>query len=450
MCRILHLNLNYLITLYDEKLTDLIDKHAPLKKRYVHVRPKAPWMNGCIFEEKRIKRKLERGWRISKLEGDRKKYTDQRKRYNKLLIDAHTQYFSRLVSENSGSPSDLFKIIDSLLNNADKKRPLPEHTSAYTLASKFNDFFLQKVKAIHGNLETVNSNQNYGPITDEKRYHSTLTCFKQLSEEDVSKLISASSKKSCSLDPIPTWLLVKCQPAIMPVITRIINSSISLSHMPNALKSSVVAPILKKAGLSLILKNFRPVSNLKFISKLIERSILDQFLVHLKINNILEPMQSAYRQGHSTETALLRVQNDILCAMDNQNVTLLLLLDLSAAFDTVSHSILIKRLRDRVGVKHIALDWFISYLSGRKQCVGINGIMSEIVELLYGVPQGSVLGPILFLIYVLPLAEILRSRSVEFHFYADDTQIYMSFVPTLSDAELTLKLLSDCVNDIKK
>ena len=136
--------------------------------------------------------------------------------------------------------------------------------------------------------------------------------------------------------------------------------------------------------------------------------------------------------------------------MDKQKVTLLLLLDLSAAFDTVSHAILIQRLRDRVGIRHEALDWFISYLSGRKQCVGINGTNSESIKLMFGVPQGSVLGPILFLIYTLPLAEILRNYGVEFHFYADDTQIYMSFVPTVVEAELTTDLLSDCVKEIKK
>ena len=108
----------------------------------------------------------------------------------------------------------------------------------------------------------------------------------------------------------------------------------------------------------------------------------------------MEPMQSAYRYNHSTETALLRVQNDILRSMDNQKVTMLLLLDLSAAFDTVSHSILNRRLKDRIGVSGKALEWFIAYLSDRKQSVCINNSHSECVNLKYGVPQGSVLGPI--------------------------------------------------------
>ena len=138
-------------------------------------------------------------------------------------------------------------------------------------------------------------------------------------------------------------------------------------------------------------------------------------------------MQSAYRYGHSTETALLKVQNDILRAMDSKKVTVILLLDLSAAFDTISHTKLIKRLRDRVGIRGKALDWFISYLKDRKQSVGINKEKSAPRFLILGLPQGSLLGPILFAIYTLPLADILKKQGVRYHLYADDTQIYVFY-----------------------
>ena len=139
-------------------------------------------------------------------------------------------------------------------------------------------------------------------------------------------------------------------------------------------------------------------------------------------------MQSAYRRRHSTETALINVQNEILLAMDNGNVAmLLLLLDLSAAFNTVCHFILINRLEKRVGK---ALDWFKSYLENRQQCVNINNTKSKSRALKFGVPQGSVLDPILFSLYTLPLADILKKRGISYHLYADDTQIYMSFRPT--------------------
>ena len=148
--------------------------------------------------------------------------------------------------------------------------------------------------------------------------------------------------------------------------------------------------------MELIYKNYRPVSTLKYISKLTERVVALQLNEHLKENDILEHMQSAYKSGHSTETALLKVQNDILMAMDNQKVTALLLLDLSAAFDTVNHTILLNRLQKCVGITGGALRWFQSYLENRKQSVRINNVNSEPVDLKYGVPQGSVLGPVLF------------------------------------------------------
>ena len=153
--------------------------------------------------------------------------------------------------------------------------------------------------------------------------------------------------------------------------------------------------------------------------------ILVQLSEHLLANNIYEPMPSAYRYGHSTETALLKVQNDILKHMDKQRVTIMLLLDLSAAFDAVSRRILLDRLRERIGVHGNALKWFESYLEDREQAVCINGVMSEKRQLKFGIPQGSVLGPVLFSLYALPLADILRSHGVEFHLYADDTQLYV-------------------------
>ena len=147
---------------------------------------------------------------------------------------------------------------------------------------------------------------------------------------------------------------------------------------------------------------------MKFISKLIERTVSTRLLDHLSANNALEPLQSAYRASHGTETALVKVQNDILNAIDNYQVNIMLLLDLSAAFDTVNHSILINRLENCVGVTGKALLWFKSYLLGRSQSV-VDDATSESLGTKIGVSQGSVLGPLLFLIYTLPLADVVKT-----------------------------------------
>ena len=148
-----------------------------------------------------------------------------------------------------------------------------------------------------------------------------------------------------------------------------------------------------------VLKSFRPVSNLSFLSKIIEKVVASRLLDYMIANNLMDPMQSAYRKGHSTETTLLRVHNDIVSAVDKGHGVCLILLDLSAAFDTVDHSILLTFLREYVGLGGSVINLFESYVTGRTQCVSVEGVLGELNELVYGIPQGSVLGPIEFCIY---------------------------------------------------
>ena len=154
--------------------------------------------------------------------------------------------------------------------------------------------------------------------------------------------------------------------------------------------------ILSIDNLDLIEKNYRSVSYLQFVGKLIERAVTDQLNAHITNNNLMEPMQSAYRAGHSTETALVKVKADLLNAVDNKEVVCLVLLDLSAAFDTVDHQILLERLEKRFGFTGLVINWIRSYLTGRSQKVVVGGVKSPSVKLSYGLPQGSILGSLIF------------------------------------------------------
>ena len=169
------------------------------------------------------------------------------------------------------------------------------------------------------------------------------------------------------------------------------------------------------------LKTYRPVSNLTFVSKIVEKLISEQLIEYLRVNNLMPRLQSAYRRHHSTETALLRVMSDLLHAADNRRVSLLGLLDLSAAFDCVDHDILLQRLRTAFGINGLALEWVRSFFVQRTQRVNFGGRLSSIGYLICGVPQGSVLGPLLFLLYTAELFNIVAECGLSAHTYADNT-----------------------------
>ena len=300
---------------------------------------------------------------------------------------------------------------------------------------------------LESEVDSKNNTTNY--ITDFSGI--VLTEFQNISVEDVKKMINSSPSKSCTLDPIPTWLLKQCLDEIAPALTLIVNASLAFADFSPELKKAFVTPLIKKAILDCeILKNFRPVSNLSYLSKLIERIVCVQLVDHLKQNNLYELFQSAYRALHSTETALLRVHNDLLQAVDSHGGAILVLLDLSAAFDTIDHVKLINILDRSFGVRGTALEWFKSYLQDRTQRVQIGNEFSDAQTLKFGVPQGSVLGPILFTIYTTPLGNLIRKHGLSLHLYADDTQLYLAFKPTDSmSKEDAIKRIEECVVDIK-
>lgn len=277
-----------------------------------------------------------------------------------------------------------------------------------------------------------------------------LNTFLPASEDEVRKLVMSSPSKHCQLDPIPTSILKDHIDPLLPTITKIVNLSLETSTFPVQFKSAIVKPLLKKATLdSENLRNYRPVSNLTFVSKIIEKIVASRLNNHFETHNLLEKYQSAYKKFHGTETALLKVQNDILCELDKKHAVFLVLLDLSAAFDTIDHNILLSRL-ESLGVKGPPLQWVLSYLSCRNQSVSIGNTLSSAVDLPFGVPQGSVLGPIFFTIYASPVIEIARHHNLNVHTYADDTQLYLSFdVNKPKEEDLARQRIENCISDIR-
>ena len=236
--------------------------------------------------------------------------------------------------------------------------------------------------------------------------------------------------KSCELDPIPTHVLRPCLDTLIPLIKEIVNKSLAEAIVPEVFNNALVRPLLKKQNLDREgLKNYRPVSNLPFLSKVTEKAVSSRIENHLNSFSLHDNLQSAYRSCHSTETALLRVHHDIASALDNGHFVVLVMLGLSAAFDAIDHDMLFNRLQHSFGIDGDALLWIKSYLHGRLQRVATGPIKSNSMELKYGVPQGSVLGPKMYCIFSKPIGAIYSRHDLCYHCYADDTQLYSVIKP---------------------
>ena len=217
--------------------------------------------------------------------------------------------------------------------------------------------------------------------------------------------------------------------------------------VPARLKHSIITPLLKRSGLPANdYSSYRPIANLPYASKLLERHVSAQIRLHIQCNGIGDPFQSAYRPSHSVETAIACIQDDILRSLDARKHVVLVLLDLSAAFDTINHDILLTELH-RIGVQGDAHRWIESYLTGRTQCVSVNDHLSCVMRPKHGVAQGSVLGPLLFSVYCAGLSDVFSKHEIRYHVYADDTQLYVDF--PRNDSALALDRIRRCVIDVK-
>ena len=283
---------------------------------------------------------------------------------------------------------------------------------------------MTKVSMIHAGFHDTNQQCDF----QIPHVECSFTDFSPVTENELRSIVMKSPTKGCSLDPLPTRMVKHVMTSLIPLMTALINSSLASGDIPDSMKVAKVSPLLKKPSMdSEDLKSCRPVSNLSFLSKLLERVVAKKLQSYMDTHGLYDPTQSAYRTGHSTESALTKVQNDLLCTIDKHGVSILVMLDLSAAFDTVDHDVLLDRMHTLLGIDGTVLKWFRLYLTCRTQQIQINDALSVIVFLLFGVPQGSVLGPILFLVYMLPLRHLIHSHGLQMHSYADDTQIYLAF-----------------------
>jgi Reverse transcriptase (RNA-dependent DNA polymerase) len=256
---------------------------------------------------------------------------------------------------------------------------------------------------------------------------STLYSIPPVTLSAVFKLLNTSPLKSSSLDFLPASLLKSCPAVFSDLIAHLANLSFSQSHFPTLFKSASVTPLLKKPGLDKSLpSNYRPISNLSTISKVLERLFFNRVQSAIVSSPNFNQFQNAYRPRHCTETCPLATLDNIFSSSDSRNSTLLVSLDL--IFDSIDHFILLSRLKTSFGFDGLVYNWIESYLTGRSQIITIGNNSSASIQVASCVPQDSVLGLLLFSIHTSPIASIASTLSVPQQHFADDSQLYISLL----------------------
>ena len=234
-------------------------------------------------------------------------YKAKKNSVNALMNETRCKFYNDFVQDNSTNQRSLFSAVKKLLNQKDNRAVYPPVNNNVKLANQLGTFFVQKIETIGSKLDNMAQGLPSPPNDYATVPPSSFSKFNPLTEEKGRKLIgsSAKSKKSSTVDPMPTPLVMDCIDVLLPIMMKMINLSLESGLFADDWKCALVFPLLKKPGLDLLYKNYRPVSNLQYVSKLIEKAVFEQIHTHMMTHSLYPEFQSSYRQNHSTETALV-------------------------------------------------------------------------------------------------------------------------------------------------
>ena len=430
------------VTTYNKILREKADEHSPLITKVIKIKPTAPWFDSEYEALRRRRRKAEKTYRKTKSDQDKEEFIRLRRETTKVANDKKMNLIKQKIDE--GSSKVLYQVVNNLTDN-EKARVLPTAKSDEELANNFLNFFQEKIEKIRSKFPPQEPKKKARINPGIKK----LTNFSPTTEEELKKIISEHGVKCSPEDPLPAEVLTANLDTFLPFWVEIVNLSLAVGRM-DKVKSAVILPLIKELNSMTDTeeyKNYRPVSNLVFIGKLIERVVDIRLQEHLKLNNLNTKEEYGYKQLHSTELLLTWVTNNLLEACDQNMPSVVLLLDLSAAFDTVDHEKLLGILEEEIGVTDVALDWFREFLTNRTQKVKIGESFSENALLLFGVIQGSILGPRLFNIYIRSVYKRVAPTKFEIVGFADDHQLIKQFVIQLKVTALG-EDIRNCLNEI--
>ena len=405
------------IDLFNDLFSKVLNDHAPKRMKRVKRLNQPNWMNHSILDA--IK---ERNYYHKKK--DKVNYQICRRKVKHLIYSAKQTYYENTISSMKRDPKKLWNSLHELsgfknkitTNYIDDENGEPI-ISPITIANSFNKHFA----SVHCDLEqiaNVHSCDN-GEVTND-RHTDTLFQIPHITTSFIdNQLISLDISKSTGSDDLSANFLKLAHNIIAPILCKILNLSIDTSSYPQAFKKAKVIPIHKK-GTKCDKNNYRPISILPIISLIFERHVSIHLKDHFESNDLLYGRQSGFRKNHSCETALTKILDDWLTALDQNKIVGTVFLDFSKAFDLVNHTTLLRKLKS-FHLHKSTLSWIASYLDKRKQQVQISGVLSDLELIKTGVPQGSVLGPLLFLVYINDFPDALTSTTSDN--FADDSTI---------------------------
>ena len=420
------------VTIFENIHKEIIDKHAPFRTFRV-TRPAAPWLTDEIKDLMDNRDKYKNKFNQDKNPNTDLLYKDLRNRVTHAIRKSKIKCFNDRINTKIKDPKQFhqalktFSVVESKINNNDHCHINP---------SALNEAF----------LKNNNAKVSDTLIEDEvseilKKSKEPAFSFSEVSIGDVLKMVRTIKSNASGVDCISAYFLKLGIEHSVYAFTDIINASLKYSKFPERWKKALVKP-LPKVSNPTIASDYRPISLLPAFSKILEKLVAKQMVEYLKRTGYLDNLQSAYKQSHSTITALLNVTDDIYEALENSELTFLVLLDYSKAFDCANHKLILAKLK-AAGFEADSLSWVTSYLSGRSQKVVTGSQESTWEGVVNGVPQGSVLGPLLFTILVSDISDAIKRG--RYHLYADDTQLY--YKCKVEDANATIaKINSDLEN----
>lgn len=417
-------NVNNQVLTFTNTFMKCLDTCAPFVTKDIK-RPPAPWVDAQIKDAMRIRDSLHQEFKLNRHDPTTENnYKREKKRVKSMMSDNKKKYFREEFTKCKGNIKGTWDVIKRIIpENKTSRRSLGNMDGdVQKKAEEFNKYFAtigkstfdksqentQNANQVHDNQPTPSLNINH-KFRPQPIDINTLTL--------VIKHLKVTN--SCGSDGIPFRFLIDSLPVMIFFILIIVNTSIVTGNYPDPWKHPHVVPVFK-SGDTANIGNYRPISLLPILSKILEKIVATQLMTFLESNRLLTDNQHGFRPNLSTETALLRVTNKIYENIENRKISLLLLLDLSKAFDSVHHQILIDKC-DKVNIDSF---WFENYLKNRVQSVRIGSVVSSPMKVSFGVPQGSILGPLLFLIYINDLPQYIRDCLLVL--YADDTQILLT------------------------